>query len=452
MTKSAQAKSEVVRAGRGFEFTQRFALASMVVVHLFAPEVFAKTPPEANNIAALLPPASRPVEVIAPPVVSVPNSDTSSSSSAVGAVTGSPSGGNSSASLMAKLKKKKRSSGKQSLKWRLGLTNLDWQNKAEHTNATGASVDVRYEHHPLSWLTLKAAGFAKGNTSYAQSQFGEMQPRSGLGVTEAYAQVQPVDALRVQAGIIDQGQWGVSALVDQTPWPGVVESLKFGEDYSAELRAQQAVPTSSTLSTKATAAETMPNADFEMLRLAAEPKDGFVSGHLFGGHWVFVNLPLNTASDSEVLGNSVVEDGKATRFKYKFEGWFAGGEVRAKFSESFSLGLHNQTTQNLRAPEGYRNSQVIGGDFELKLANDIDLNPSLDSFFVESDAAPGSFNATEYGHNNRYGFMASMAVTFNRQKIRLLSIYSDADVINPNAIQTRQQFIFFKIETLYALL
>ncbi len=341
---------------------------------------------------------------------------------------------------------------KTEIKWRTRVSGQHYQNSQELTQWASLLLQANATRRVSDAVLFKANLFASLKSSYAQSKYGEYQPRSAVGAFEGYIEAKPWEPLALQAGILDQDKMNAPLILDQIPWPGLVQKLEIGEEYSVEFKAEQAIPTASDLSTQATSAESTPAFTMETLSVAAEPKDGLVHVKAWGGHYAFHNLASRAAADSDIGGNTLIEvDGK-TRFRYEFEGWLAGGEAKLNFNEGFSWKFSGQVAQNLQAPENFRNGQMLGTGLSITLPGNIILEPEGAIYFAESDLGPSVYNSAEQGHNNREGWIASFDTTFKNQGFRMGAILYDSSPINPHPIQVRQQFLLLKFETLYELL
>lgn len=342
------------------------------------------------------------------------------------------------------------------LSYRIGSGFSSFANEREQEQSIGLSVDGDLRMRLLPRLTLSARGSARLASGYAQSRFGDQVPSSGLSLQEVVmaARILNFDSakLTLSAGAVNQRDLGADLLVSSQPFPGVREILTVGSKaFSVRLWAQQTIPTSKTLSTRSIDAEVTPSFMTETAELMIEPLDG-LKAKAYATHFVFNNLPSAVAVDSVVYGNTTDETGPLTsQFKYRFEGFLGGGSVEAELGRSMGLGLNGYLVQNAAAPEGYRNAQKIETFLRIGLPGDIDLTPSAGVFFSESDVAPGFYNSSELGHNNRQGWMAAVETLFKEERFKLRGEYVDADLINSSRDQSRQQFFMIRFETLYDL-
>lgn len=338
--------------------------------------------------------------------------------------------------------------------YRSNLGARSFANAKEQSQFTGLGLDLDTRVRLLPRLSARARAGLSLNSGYAQSQFGDKSPRSGVMMREAHLTWKAIDGetlrLGIRAGAIDQDSLNASLLVEGQPFPGVVERLEVGnENFTFALAAQQAIPTSSTLSTRAVESEVTPSFTTETAELEIHPWEG-LTGKLFATHYRFTSLPSTVAIDSQALGNTIVELGPNTsRFRYEFDGFVAGGELNMRLSNSLSWSVSGHMLQNSKAPETYRNGQLVRTEFSLALPGDVDLKPGAEMFFLESDATPGFYASAERGQTNRHGWAADLGLWFRDERFKISGRYAEADVINTSLIQTAQRYFMIRFETFY---
>jgi hypothetical protein len=170
-------------------------------------------------------------------------------------------------------------------------------------------------------------------------------------------------------------------------------------------------------------------------------------------HFTYNNLPSAIAQESIIYGNTVDEQGPNTsRFKYRFDGLFVHGGLDVDITPRFGWWVAGSAIQNAAAPEGYRNAQHIKSGFKIGLPGEVDVIPSFGTYFIEDDAVPGFYNSSGIGHTNRQGYAGAIETFFQRQKFKIRAEYNDADVINFNLNQSRQQSLMIGFETFYEML
>ncbi len=352
-----------------------------------------------------------------------------------------------------------RKSKETKFAYKLGSGYDSFANEREQAQYFGFGLNGDFRAQLMSGLSFRVKGGASLTTGYAQSRFGDNVGASGIFMQEAVMTARAVDSKFLRAyvagGALDQNVFEAPLFIARsTAFPGVRETLVIGNsnDFRIKLWAQQAIPTSKTLSTKTVDAEVTPSFLSETAEISIEPSD-ILNAKAAVTHFTFNNLPSAVALESVIYGNTVNEIGPNTsQFKYRFDGFMASGSLSLRLANSLSWHLFGYAIQNAAAEEGYRNAQNIQTGFKVSLPGEIDVTPTVSTFFIEDDAVPGFYNSSVAGHNNRQGFAASVDAYFQRQRFRVAAEYVDADVINFNINQSRQQTMTIKFETFYEML
>jgi hypothetical protein len=348
---------------------------------------------------------------------------------------------------------KTRRIGVISAGWRMGLEGQSFANEKEQARTAGFGLrgDIRYGLLPT--LEMKAEAGVSLQSGYAQSRFGDNTPRSGLDLREALVQWKPLSRVTLQAGAINQSQVEAPLLVSGQPFPGALERVLLGtKAFNVELKAEQAVPTSTNLSAKTVEAETTPTFMTEILTVRAKAGDR-VSLSAHGLHYAFKSLPTTVAAESELFGNTVIPlTGKTSTFAYEFDGYGYGGGVKVLMARTLSWNLDAQVLQNTKAPASFGAGQIVTSGFNIGLKNDVDLKPQAEMFYAESDVAPAFYNGSDRGHNNRTGWGANLEAVFKEAGFLVGGRFVQSNLINESTVQSRQSFFMIRFETLYDLL
>ncbi len=331
-------------------------------------------------------------------------------------------------------------------------------NEREQSQYLGLDAIADFQAQLMDSLTFRAKALANVTSGYAQSRFGDNLPASGLYVEEAALSLRALDSdfarLYVAGGALSQSVFDSSMFIGRQAFPGLKQTLVFGsaKDFKLRLWAQQTIPTSRNLSTRTVDAEVTPSFLTETIELEVKPNDTFTLKAAVT-HFNFNNLPSAIAQESIIYGNTVEEVGPNTsRFKYRFDGLFAQAGLNIDITRRFGWWINGSVIQNAAAPEGFRNAQHIKSGFKIGLPGEVDVVPSLGTYFVEDDAVPGFYNSSSIGHTNRQGYSGAIETFFQRQRFRLRAEFNDADVINFNLNQSRQQSLMIGFETFYEML
>lgn len=336
--------------------------------------------------------------------------------------------------------------------WSMALGGQSYSNEKEQAQTAGLELGGRLRYGLLPNLELKSEAGLSLQSGYAQSRFGDNTPKNGIDLREALIQYKPLSRVTLQAGAINQAHLNSPLLVSAQAFPAVLEQVVLGsKDFNVEFKAQQAVPTSSTLSTQSIEAESTPNFMTEGVQVRGQISERLLVS-VYGFHYAFHNLPTTVATASELYGNTVTPlTANRDRFTYEFDGISYGSSLKLKLSRTLQWLLDAQILNNLKAPDSYGQGQLASTGFEIGLASDVDLKPKGEIFFAESDVAPGFYNGSDRGHNNRTGWAADLSATFKKAGFLVGARFVNADTINQTLLQTHQTFVMLRFETLYAL-
>ena len=355
-------------------------------------------------------------------------------------------------SLSTRITSKNESAPRTRAKWKVGLqgasfADLDRDESAQTaTLALGSKLCIRL----LSMADLTAEGSVSMAAGQAQSRFGDHVPQTGLLLREALFNFRPVRGLSLSAGAVDQGYLESPMLVSERPFPGAIARWRIGDDdFSGELRAQQTVPTSVTMTTKTGLGETTPTFTAGGMAVQGRISEVF-EVRANGSYFSFQGLPSKVAVDGSVHGNTVQELGPNTsRFAYDYRGWTAGASARIRAMEGLAFAAGTQLLQNTEAPDGFGNGQSIFAETEIGVPGDIVFKPRGEMFFAESDTSPAFYNSAELGHNNRKGFAADLDVAFRKERFRVGGRYVDAGLIDSDLHQGHWRYWMLRFETMY---
>jgi hypothetical protein len=364
-----------------------------------------------------------------------------------------PDSAPASASLRTNLEKPaKKTTGVIEAGWNMSLSGETFANEKEQAQTAGLELGGKIRYGLLPSLEMKADAGIALQSGYAQSRFGDNTPKSGLDLHEALIQYKPLSRVTLQAGAINQAQLNSPLLVSAQAFPAALERILLGsKEFNVEVKAEQAVPTSTTMSTQSVEAEQTPTFMTEGLTGHAKFADR-VSLSIFGLHYAFHNLPSTVANESELFGNTVTQvTAKQDKFAYAFDGFEYGSGLKVLLTRELIWTLDGQVIQNSKAPDSFNQGQIASSGFEIGLPGDIDLKPKAEIFFAESDIAPGFYNGSDRGHNNRTGWAADLSATFKKAGFLVGGRFVQSDLINESVIQTSQSFIMLRFETLYAL-
>jgi hypothetical protein len=317
----------------------------------------------------------------------------------------------------------------------------------------GFGVDLTHQVLPGTMEAHIDAGALLQTGSSQALFFDEYAPYQGIYVSEAVIRWTPVSVFMLTAGGVDQGRYDAPTLLDSRAFPGAVETLRvpMGQAYFA-LEAEQAIPTSSTLSTKAGDEIGTPMLFIEQAKL------GFERGKQFSlegsvGYFQLMNLPRSVAHESRFMGNSV--EGVANtgaKYLYKYEGLLTGGKMGLAFNRRARWDLTGSFVYNRHAPAGQNSGLHVGNAVEFVVSDKVRLTPKLDLFRNEKDSAPGYYNSAGLGHNNRVGFGGALMLELPRERFSVEGRFVQSSLLEPSPFQAGLQLITITLRKSYVLL
>jgi hypothetical protein len=341
---------------------------------------------------------------------------------------------------------------KVQFRYRFGLSAESFQNDKEQAQTVGFGLEGDLRYHLLDNLEFKAEGRLVLQSGQAQSQFGDNVPTSGVYLTEALVTYKPLHVFSIAAGAIDQSYLRSPLLVSSRPFPGVDEKLAFGNSkQGVEFIAEQSIPTSISLSTEVSDRDPTPYFLTETLNFITTPLQD-LKLEAYASHYHFSRLPSSVAIDSVGFGNSSTGDAgsQTTQFLYRFDGFLAGGQGTLRLRPHWKLITGAQFLDNTEAPTAAGEGFLSYVETAVQTSKSFSFAPRVEYFFNESDSSPAFYNSSEYGHNNRRGYAGQIEMNFLKAGFKVKGRYVDANLINANANQSRQQYFLISFETFYA--
>lgn len=344
--------------------------------------------------------------------------------------------------------------------WRLHMTGMDYSQGSDaaqmvQTRATGKFI---YHITPEFWTRMIInAAFDAGHT---QTLSGDLQPKNVLYPTELSANWKPWDFMLLKGGVLSQSAvageeidvnlyYDSFLLFDHQAFPGTQETFLLEQkNLKASLTFEQAVPTSTTLSTQAMSQEPLPRFASETVRGEWGPVESFsLAGWIT--HFSFFDLPSSVAEQSRWGGNTIYGDQNAY-FAYPFQGALVGLSATVKPNSRVSTSFGAHYLQNFLAPDHANRGQLGYLAANYHLNSKMDLLPLVDVFRLESDASPAFYNSFQDGHNNRVGQGAQVELRFKQWGFKIGFRYEQTTPIDYNPLQQPAQLYLFELETDYA--
>ncbi len=321
----------------------------------------------------------------------------------------------------------------------------------------GATFRTKYRYRLAENFNFQARGNMVFQSGRSQSIFGDLEPSSGIYAQEIKLKWTPLSQrLELSLGQISQRWFNENLFLGgNVGFPGTAQKIKIFDDrFKLNFIAQQLIPTSTTLSTRVTEKEEMPQLFTESIEADyLLSSNNWIQARIT--HFNFNNLPRIVAFDSFVYGNTVTNtDQNNARFIYDFDGFLYQMGFEQKVTNSLSAQLQWNTIINNAAPNDLGEAQAI----KLFVANDFGrwiFAGSYTDYFIEADAVPASYNSHRLGHNNRIGNSFELNVESKDWGIIFRTQYTRANLLNDSTMridglqQDNQQTFYFSVETMY---
>lgn len=326
------------------------------------------------------------------------------------------------------------------------------------SQSVGATIGTQLNYKVIDRVSFKAKANLGLESGRSQDIFGDLEPNSGVYPRELKLSVIAIeDHLDLEAGQISQTWINEPLFIGGLGFPGASEKLKFeNKRVKVNLRAQQLIPTSSTLSTRVQGKEATPS----LMTETGEITWNISSNNFVLGRFTWFNyndLPSNVAYWSRIYGNSPSNFGNDvnnSQFRYDFSGWIGQLAFEQKISNSLTAQIKHSVIKNEKAPsevgEAQNTSLIIANDFGRWI-----VAGEYNNYFVESDAVPAFYNSYKMGHNNRIGNGFKLSVESKSWGIIFSGEYYKADLLRDQGPiasglqQNNQETFYFKMETMY---
>jgi hypothetical protein len=316
---------------------------------------------------------------------------------------------------------------------------------------TRAKFDIN--HRFSDFFKTHLAASAQFETGRVRSAYEDNKLSSGFFVEDANFSFTPGSNFSLSMGALNQGSAGNPLLIDDIPLPGGAENIFYrNTNFEIGLLAQQLVATSQSFATNTVEEEPTPYFFTESLYLNLKVNSDW-DVKSFASHFRFRDLPMAVASDSRMRGNSTENFGAAQSvFLYEFSGFSGGISTDFQAGRIFGFKAGAILLQNTEAVPGRDKGQLYFIALPLRVTSEINIIPRFEYFVNQSDSSPAFYNSSLYGNNNRQGSLAELKFDFVKQNFSLIARYVDAQIIEENPFQSRNQTFMIRVETRNALL
>jgi hypothetical protein len=335
--------------------------------------------------------------------------------------------------------------------WKMGLAGVNSQDNQSSNKFVGFAIDAKMKYwlHPELFLNLDP------NVRFENGSFhsldGERQNESGLYLKEAGVHWLFMNGATLSAGALNQSTNHSELLIGNQAFPAVraeTELFSLGS-LKTSLDVEQAIPTSSSLSTNTTGVEATPRFLSASMAFNYEHYRSFWKTRF--GAFSYDNLPTSVAYQSALRGNTVLSLTETeSLFVYQYQGVEAMTSLRFPVMRGWDLTGSAAYLQNNKANSDLNRAYAISAGSEFFFVGRKSIDVIVTGFRVEPDAAVAYFNTGKYFNTNRVGYNVESFVNFNKYNFKIGLGYTEAEVIYLNPVQSREKSLMLMLETLYA--
>jgi hypothetical protein len=323
--------------------------------------------------------------------------------------------------------------------WKASLYGRSTDDSLSSSRTVGVGVFAYIRHQFTENFEAKVLGGALLETGSSSSLFtDEFEPKSRLFLQEASLRWKPFQPLLLIAGALDQRHHDSPLLIDGGTFPAAMLSLdpNLGS-WIAHFDAQAAIPTSRTLSTRATAGKENTPTLFTEKAVAGWNERGGARALLRVSHFQFASLTHGMAQDSRFYGNQIAGIGAASVFVYQYEGFEAGPDFLFPLGGRLFAGLGGSFLNNGKAPSGRNQGLYAYADLAYR-GEKFSLRPRFEWYRNEADSAPAFYSSPEFGHNNRRGYGAALRFGMPEAKLEIEMKARRGELLEPQTFQKNQ--------------
>ncbi len=336
------------------------------------------------------------------------------------------------------------------LKWHIstqlfgrGVTGQD-----EESRNAGLLVYGQTSYQISPYLDAGVAAWARLESGSTHSLYEINRTHNGFWLDEAYVNVNAIpDYAKLTGGALNQRFFGNPLFLDEVSFPAARESLRLaGKRASVEAVFQQAVPTSTSMSTRTVEKEPMPFLTTESILMGADLTSD-LRADLHATHFTFSALPSQVAMDSFANGNIVdASVPQRASFVYGFSGFTYGGALAAGLTPGWRLRTGADLLRNTRAPREYSHGLLGFAETQIQLTSAWAITPRIEYFRNERQTSPAFYNSADYAHNNRQGMSYGLRLVNEKQGLAFRASYTDAYLIETDPLQANAKIFFLSLE------
>jgi len=335
--------------------------------------------------------------------------------------------------------------GKSIAQWKAAIYGRSTDDSLSSSRTVGLAGFVRANHEFSESLDARILGGILLETGSSSALFtNEFEPRSRIVLQEASLRWRIIRSLSLRLGAIDQHHHQSPLLIDSGTFPAAMLALDHRyKNWFFHLDTQGAIPTSRTLSTRATGKENTPLLFTQKAIAGWDDKSSGFRAQLRATHFQFRDLTRGMARDSRFYGNEIAGIGAASRFVYKYEGFEAGPDLVVPLGSRLTWRLGGSFLQNGQGPRGHDRGIYGYTDATFK-ADSFSLMPRLEWYRNESDSAPAFYSSASFGHNNRTGIGGALRLALPKAGLEIEAKMKRSGLIEPRTFQ-RDRFNYFEL-------
>lgn len=335
---------------------------------------------------------------------------------------------------------------KSDAKWKVGLFGRSTDDDLSSSRVVGVAglIRLRHEFNPnLDALFLGGVVLETGSSSSLFTD--EYEPSTRMFLGEASIGWRIFEPFQIRAGALNQSHHASPLYLDGGTFPAALAVLSTTNEvgWMARFDVQAAIPTSKRLSTKNTGKEDIPSLFTQKIIAGWEGAPEEFSFLARATHFEFQNLTRGMAQDSRFYGNTINGIGSGSRFVYQYQGYEAGFDSRIPLGFLGLAGLGGSFLQNLDGPKGYDQGQYGYADLQWSF-NTFRLRPRVEYYRNEGDSSPAFYSSSDFGHNNRKGYGASLKLELPNPGLDIELRARRARLIEPRTFQ-RDRFDYLEL-------
>lgn len=339
--------------------------------------------------------------------------------------------------------------------WKMGLSGIEAQSLNEDSESSskyvsfGIEAQSRYWLHPQAFLSF--APVVKFENGSYQSLNGERAGESSLTLKEAGAHWRFAEDSTLSAGALNQATTHSELLIGDQAFPALRMDLQVFKNgaMDARLGLEQAIPTSSSLSTQTKETESTPRFLSASVSLDYEGSRAFWKTRV--GAFSYEHLPGAVGYESGLRGNSTIAlTENEALFIHQYQGLEGMTALRFPLLRACDLMVELSYIENQKAPRDLNRAYAATAGTEVYFSGQKSLEMKLTGFRIEPDAAVAFFSSNRFYNTNRAGYSLQSFVNFNKYGFHLGGRYTEAEVIYLSPVQTREKSLMLILETSHA--